>query len=114
MTQATAVLLGAFAGATIFLGLPVARMRGVPKAVQGFLNAFATGMNEKQYSITVTSGLLHRLEYKGWIKSEWGTSENNRRAKYYELSKNGRKQLEVETATWEKLTAAVAQVLGTA
>jgi ZIP family zinc transporter len=44
MSQATAVLLGAFAGATIFLGLPVARMRGVPKAVQGFLNAFATGI----------------------------------------------------------------------
>jgi ZIP family zinc transporter len=44
MSQATAVLLGAFAGATIFLGLPVARMRGVPKSVQGFLNAFATGI----------------------------------------------------------------------
>jgi ZIP family zinc transporter len=44
MSQATAVLLGAFAGATIFLGLPVARMRGLPKAVQGFLNAFATGI----------------------------------------------------------------------
>src|SRR6266850_2183285 len=44
MSQATAVLLGAFAGATIFLGLPVARMRGVPKGVQGFLNAFATGI----------------------------------------------------------------------
>jgi ZIP family zinc transporter len=44
MSQATAVLLGAIAGATIFLGLPVARMRGLPKAVQGFLNAFATGI----------------------------------------------------------------------
>ena len=44
MSQATAVLLGAFAGATIFLGLPVARIRGIPKAVQGFLNAFATGI----------------------------------------------------------------------
>src|SRR6266581_3887426 len=44
MSQGTAVLLGAFAGATIFLGLPVARMRGLPKAVQGFLNAFATGI----------------------------------------------------------------------
>jgi ZIP family zinc transporter len=44
MSQATAVLLGAFAGATIFLGLPVARMRGLPKSVQGFLNAFATGI----------------------------------------------------------------------
>src|ERR1700694_5826727 len=44
MSQTTAVLLGAIAGATIFLGLPVARLRGVPKAVQGFLNAFATGI----------------------------------------------------------------------
>src|SRR5580704_3467443 len=44
MSQATAVLLGAIAGATIFLGLPVARVRGLPKAVQGFLNAFATGI----------------------------------------------------------------------
>ena len=54
---------------------------------------------------------LHRLERRGWIKARWGTSENNRRAKYYELTKSGRKQLEVETDVWEKLTAAVAQVL---
>jgi transcriptional regulator len=57
---------------------------------------------------------LHRLERRGLIKARWGTSENNRRAKYYELSKNGRQQLEIETDAWEKLTAAVAQVLGTA
>ena len=57
---------------------------------------------------------LHRLERRGLIKPRWGTSENNRRAKYYELSKSGRQQLEVETDAWEKLTAAVAQVLGTA
>jgi transcriptional regulator len=57
---------------------------------------------------------LHRLERRGLIKARWGTSENNRRAKYYELSRNGRQQLEVETDAWEKLTAAVAQVLGTA
>src|SRR6202163_1174880 len=56
---------------------------------------------------------LHRLERRGWIKARWGTSENNRRAKYYELSKSGRQQLEVETDAWTKLTAAVAQVLGT-
>lgn len=55
---------------------------------------------------------LHRLERRGWIKARWGTSENNRRAKYYELTKSGRRQLEVETDVWEKLTAAVAQVLG--
>lgn len=57
---------------------------------------------------------LHRLERRGWIKSHWGTSDNNRRAKYYELTKTGCRQLEVEKDAWEKLTAAVAQVLGTA
>ena len=57
---------------------------------------------------------LHRLERRGWIKARWGTSENNRRAKYYELTKSGRRQLELETDAWEKLTAAVAQVLGMA
>ncbi len=56
---------------------------------------------------------LHRLERRGWIKAQWGTSENNRRAKYYELTKTGRRQLEVEKDAWEKLTAAVGQVLGT-
>lgn len=56
---------------------------------------------------------LHRLERRGWIKARWGTSENNRRAKYYELTKAGQRQLEVEKDAWEKLTAAVAQVLGT-
>lgn len=56
---------------------------------------------------------LHRLERRGWIKAHWGTSDNNRRAKYYELSKSGRRQLELGTASWNKLTAAMAQVLGT-
>jgi PadR family transcriptional regulator, regulatory protein PadR len=57
---------------------------------------------------------LHRLERRGWIAARWGTSENNRRAKYYALTSKGRKQLEAETDAWEKLAAAVAQVLGTA
>jgi PadR family transcriptional regulator len=57
---------------------------------------------------------LHRLERRGWIKSRWGSSDNNRRAKYYELTKSGRRQLEVEKDAWKKLTAAVAQVLGAA
>ena len=57
---------------------------------------------------------LHRLERRGWIKARWGTSENNRRAKYYELTKSGRRQLEVEKDAWEKLAVAVAQVLRTA
>jgi len=54
---------------------------------------------------------LHRLERRGWIKAQWGTSDNNRRAKFYELTRTGRKQLEVETDSWQKLTAAVAQIL---
>ena len=57
---------------------------------------------------------LHRLERRGWIKARWGTSENNRRAKYYQLTKSGRQRLEVEKDSWQKLTTAVAQVLGTA
>ena len=57
---------------------------------------------------------LHRLERRGWIKAKWGVSENNRRAKYYELTRSGRKQLEAEEGAWRKLTAAVGQVLETA
>jgi DNA-binding PadR family transcriptional regulator len=56
---------------------------------------------------------LHRLERRGWIKAQWGTSENNRRAKFYELTRSGRKQLELEESAWNKLTTAVAQVLET-
>jgi PadR family transcriptional regulator PadR len=55
---------------------------------------------------------LHRLERRGWIKARWGTSDNNRRAKYYELTARGRKQLDAEESAWLRLTAAVAQVLG--
>jgi DNA-binding PadR family transcriptional regulator len=54
---------------------------------------------------------LHRLERRGLIKSHWGTSDNNRRAKYYELTRSGRRQLDVEKDAWQKLTAAVASVL---
>jgi len=54
---------------------------------------------------------LHRLERQGWISAEWGTSDNNRRAKYYALTRTGRKQLDAETDAWDRLTAAVALVL---
>ena len=57
---------------------------------------------------------LHRIERRGWIKAKWGTSENNRRAKYYELTKSGRKQLEDEESDWRKLTAAVGEILESA
>ena len=54
---------------------------------------------------------LHRLERRGWIRSSWDVSDNNRKAKYYQLSAAGRKQLEKETELWRKLVAAVGQVL---
>ncbi len=54
---------------------------------------------------------LHRLERRGWIKARWGVSDNNRKAKYYELTANGRKQLELEEDAWRKMTAAVGRVL---
>src|SRR5688572_24430079 len=56
---------------------------------------------------------LHRLERRGWIKARWGTSENNRRAKYYELTRKGRAQLETETDAWRRLSAAISQVIET-
>ena len=54
---------------------------------------------------------LHRLEHQGWITAEWGASENNRRARFYALTKAGRKQLEAEEAKWERLSAGVNLVL---
>ena len=57
---------------------------------------------------------LHRLERRGWIKAHWGASDSNRRAKYYELTRSGRKQLETEKTVWLRLTAAVAKILETA
>ena len=54
---------------------------------------------------------LYRLEVKGWIASEWAASENNRRAKFYRLTRSGHAQLERETANWERLAAAVQRVL---
>ncbi|QNI33878.1 PadR family transcriptional regulator [Alloacidobacterium dinghuense] len=54
---------------------------------------------------------LHRMEQEGWVVAEWGTSENNRRARYYRLTPVGRKQLAMEEEKWTKLTNAVAQVL---
>jgi PadR family transcriptional regulator, regulatory protein PadR len=54
---------------------------------------------------------LHRLERRGWIKAEWGVSDNNRRAKYYGLTQKGRKQLAAETDSWRRLIAAVGLVI---
>lgn len=54
---------------------------------------------------------LHRLERRGWLKPKWGVSDNNRKAKYYELTRAGRKQLEASEAAWRKLAATVGPVL---
>ncbi len=57
---------------------------------------------------------LYRMEERGWITSEWGLSENNRRAKFYKLTKAGRKQLEAECANWERISHAITRILQTA
>lgn len=54
---------------------------------------------------------LHRLEYKGWVRAEWGASENNRRARFYSLTAAGKRQLEAELANWDRLTGAINLVL---
>jgi PadR family transcriptional regulator PadR len=54
---------------------------------------------------------LHRLEQQAWIRSEWGESDNNRRAKYYSLTRAGRRQLERESASWERLSAAISGIV---
>lgn len=53
---------------------------------------------------------LHRMEQKGWIESQWGVSENNRRARYYSLTRSGRKQLKAELSLWAKLSDATSRV----
>ena len=55
---------------------------------------------------------LYRLEYKGWVRSEWRTSENNRRGKFYRLTQKGKKQRETELASWDRLSSVIAAVLG--
>ena len=54
---------------------------------------------------------LHKLEQEGWIQAEWKPSDNNRKAKFYSLTRSGRKRLEAETANWDRLSAAVSRVL---
>lgn len=57
---------------------------------------------------------LHRMEERGWIEAEWGQTENNRKAKYYQLTAEGRRQLDAKTATWSRYAAAVFKILQTA
>ena len=71
---------------------------------------------ERQIELLVEEGSLYpalqRLEDQGWIEAEWGTSSNNRKARFYNLTKAGRKQLTRETGQWRKLVAAIGRVLG--
>ena len=84
----------------------------------GPLNGWAISQRLKQTSgevLQVSDGslypALHKLEQEGWIKAEWRQSENNRRAKYYSLTRPGRRQLEKETANWRRLSAAISLVV---
>jgi len=82
------------------------------------LHGWAISLRLKQVSgdvLQVSDGslypALHKLEQEGWIKAEWKPSENNRRAKYYSLTRLGRKELEREAANWRRLSAAITQVV---
>ena len=82
------------------------------------LNGWAIGQRLKQVSddvLQVSDGsfypVLHKLEQEGWITAEWKPSENNRRAKFYSLTRLGRKELEKEAANWNRLSAAISRVV---
>jgi len=85
--------------------------------MHGFGIAIRIGQMSKDM-LTVEQGslypALYRLEDQGWIKAEWGVSDNNRKAKFYSLTATGRKQLQVEQADWAKLSTAINLVLGNA
>src|SRR6266849_5856611 len=87
----------------------------------GSLHGYAVAQRIQQRSddvLVVEEGslypALYRMEAKGWIAAEWGKSENNRRAKFYSLTRAGRKQLDEETALWERICRAITLVLETA
>jgi PadR family transcriptional regulator PadR len=82
------------------------------------LNGFAISQRLKQVSgdiLQVSDGSLypslHKLEQEGWIAAEWKTTENNRRAKFYSLTRSGRRQLEKEADNWGRLSSAISHVL---
>ena len=87
----------------------------------GPMHGYGVGQRIQQLAedmLTVEEGTLYpalyRIEQRGWVESEWGTSENNRRARFYRLTAAGRKQLGVEEEHWQRLVAGVGKVLGTA
>ncbi|HXW08107.1 MAG TPA: PadR family transcriptional regulator [Vicinamibacterales bacterium] len=82
------------------------------------LHGWAIGQRLRQVSgnvLQVSDGslypALHKLENEGWIQAEWKPTENNRRAKFYSLTRAGRRQLESETANWDRLSSAITQVV---
>jgi PadR family transcriptional regulator, regulatory protein PadR len=82
------------------------------------MNGFAVSHRLKQVSgevLQVSDGslypALHKLEQEGWIKSEWRTSENGRRAKYYSLTRLGQKQLQKEAENWDRLSGAISRII---
>ena len=84
----------------------------------GAMHGFGIGQRIQQLAenmLTVEEGTLYpalyRIEERGWIESEWSASENNRRARFYKLTRAGRKQLQVEESKWEYLSAAVRKIL---
>jgi PadR family transcriptional regulator PadR len=84
----------------------------------GPLHGYGIAMRIKQVSedlLKLNQGTLYpallRLEQRGWVSSKWGVSENNRKAKYYSLTRAGRKQLAAEAANWERMSALMARLL---
>lgn len=82
------------------------------------LHGWAIGQRLRQVSgnaLQVSDGslypALHKLENEGWIRAEWKPTENNRRARFYSLTRAGRRQLETETANWDRLSSAITQVV---
>ncbi len=82
------------------------------------MNGWAVSQRLRQLSsevLQVSDGslypALHKLEQEGWVTAEWRASENNRRAKFYSLTRAGRKQLEIETGNWQRLSTAITQVV---
>ena len=94
----------------------------IMKALQlGPLHGYAIARRVMQFSgdvLRVEEGALypalHRMEERGWLDSEWGLSENNRRSRFYRLTRRGRKQLEIEAADWRRLSAAITRALESA
>ena len=88
-------------------------------ASQGRMHGYAITLRIEEISTSVLRleegslyPALHRMTQSGWLRAEWGASENNRKAKFYSLTRAGRKQLLAETESWERMTALMARLLG--